>query len=331
MIQVIPRLSDAAGNLPRYGDGDDGRAVQLQDHWASRTDWLYELGRDLLGVTPRTSLRSTLAGTTVRTFLPTKPVSEVHEIQRPRGSDHLEEAGFYLLTSSRWTVDEVFVLADAGPLGFLSIAAHGHADALSVALSVGGRPILVDPGTYTYYADRDARRYFRGTSAHNTLIVDGRDQSIQEGPMLWGRRAEVRVLSWEPRENGGVLTAEHNGYRALGLTHRRHFCLSGRTLVIEDLLIGSATGPRMVDLRYHLHPSCSVRMTEGNAARIECDMIGVKMVFSDFLEVTSIRAGSDGGWYSPAFSKREATTTLSARAVASPKTRLQTTIEVEVA
>ena len=41
----------------------------------------------------------------------------------------------------------------AGPHGFLSIAAHAHADALSVEVRHGGVEILVDPGTYCYHGE----------------------------------------------------------------------------------------------------------------------------------------------------------------------------------
>jgi hypothetical protein len=63
---------------------------------------------------------------------------------------------------------------DAGPQGALT-GGHGHADALSIQLIVNGRPTLIDPGTFCYVCPERDR--FRGTAAHNTLQVDGRDQS----------------------------------------------------------------------------------------------------------------------------------------------------------
>jgi hypothetical protein len=73
---------------------------------------------------------------------------------------------------------------DHGPLGYLSIAAHGHADANAVTLSLDDRPILVDPGTYLYYSCGKWRDWFRGTRAHNTLNVQGADQSISAAPLI---------------------------------------------------------------------------------------------------------------------------------------------------
>jgi len=92
-------------------------------------------------------------------------------------------AGYHVLGEGFETPREVRIVADAGPLGFLSIAAHGHADALSFTLSAGGCPILIDPGTFAYHTERRWRDYFRGTAAHNTVRIDGVDQSVSGGTM----------------------------------------------------------------------------------------------------------------------------------------------------
>ena len=42
---------------------------------------------------------------------------------------------------------------DAGPHGYLSIAAHAHADALSIEVRHDGVDVLADPGTYCYHGD----------------------------------------------------------------------------------------------------------------------------------------------------------------------------------
>src|SRR6185503_16237381 len=73
------------------------------------------------------------------------------------------EGGMYVLGSGFETPEEIRIVADAGPLGYREIAAHGHADALSFTLSVGGDEFLVDPGTFTYHTQPEWRAYFRGT------------------------------------------------------------------------------------------------------------------------------------------------------------------------
>ncbi|MBM4258475.1 MAG: hypothetical protein FJ147_21580 [Deltaproteobacteria bacterium] len=132
------------------------------------------------------------------------------------------------------------LLFDCGNLGSQSIAAHGHADALSFTLRAFGQHIFVDPGTYDYFRYPDWRDYFRSTCAHNTLMVDARDQSEMLGPFLWGRRAEARCVSWEPRPNGGRVIGEHDGYAQLAdpVIHRRCVDFDGelKTLTVTDSL-----------------------------------------------------------------------------------------------
>ena len=103
------------------------------------------------------------------------------------------EGGYYVLAADRGGEDELVVVFDAGPLGLAPLYAHGHADALSFWLSYGGHEFLIDPGTYCYTNHTAWRAYFRGTAAHNTVRVDGEDQSVATGPFLWSHVAHCQV------------------------------------------------------------------------------------------------------------------------------------------
>ena len=112
------------------------------------------------------------------------------------------------VTASR-SPDEVRLLVDAGPLGYLSIAAHGHADALSLMLSIGDREILIDPGTYAYHTDPAWRRYFRSTLAHNTVGIDELDQSVQAGNFMWTDHARARCIEFDAGGDPQRFVGEH--------------------------------------------------------------------------------------------------------------------------
>jgi hypothetical protein len=88
--------------------------------------------------------------------------------------------------------DEIWCRCDHGPHGFLSIAAHAHADALSIEVRHGGVDILADPGSYCYHGETEWRAYFRSTLGHNTLELDGANQSVLGGP-LCGRDTRDRA------------------------------------------------------------------------------------------------------------------------------------------
>lgn len=129
-----------------------------------------------------------------------------------------------------------FLAIDHGPLGFGSIAAHGHADALSFQLYLDGEAIFADPGTYIYHTDRASRDLFRSTAYHNTITIDGKNQSEMLGPFLWGKRAETKLITFDPEKM--VLEASHDGYKPL--IHTRRFELGEKSLTIIDHLIRDA-------------------------------------------------------------------------------------------
>jgi hypothetical protein len=118
------------------------------------------------------------------------------------------------LLESHDTHTETVLIADAGPLGYLSIAAHGHADALSVNLKLFGVDFLVDPGTFSYRPNDHWRDWFRSTRAHNTVTIDNQDQSENTGPFMWAKHAQSTLESLQC-EPGLVWIASHNGYERL--------------------------------------------------------------------------------------------------------------------
>ena len=132
----------------------------------------------------------------------------------------------------------ILIGIDHGALGFGSIAAHGHADALSFQLFLDGNPLFVDPGTCIYHCCLESRNAFRKTENHNTACIGGKDQSEMLGPFLWGKRAECKLLSFSEKDGQAVLTAEHDGYRPV--IHRREFMFDGKGMLeIRDTFWGS--------------------------------------------------------------------------------------------
>jgi hypothetical protein len=159
--------------------------------------------------------------------------------------------------------DEIRVVADAGPLGYLSIAAHGHADALALVLSAGGQEILIDSGTYAYHSQRRWRDHFRGTRAHNTVCIDGQDQSRSGGAFLWLRKANVQVLEHFTSLSKDRLVARHDGYSALEdpVLHKRSVTLDKlrRSLEVEDEV--SCAARHRLELLWHLSERCHIVAT----------------------------------------------------------------------
>jgi uncharacterized heparinase superfamily protein len=175
---------------------------------------------------------------------------------RGRGSGSgdvaLPDSGYYVFNAPK-----TWLVADAGDPCPDELPAHAHADALSFELSVSGRRMIVDSGVFEYQAGL-WRDFMRGTAAHNTVMLDGQDQSEVWGSFRVGRRARVAARYWAEQDGVRVLEADHDGYQAtLGVRHRRWIArVDQRFFVVSDLLEGS--GEHEARSFIHLHPDAAV-------------------------------------------------------------------------
>ncbi len=215
------------------------------------------------------------------------------------------EAGYAILGGG-----PLHLVFDAGSLGYPSIAAHGHADALSVCLAVDGRWWLVDPGTYAYHSDPQWRNYFRGTSAHNTLRVGGLDQSTIGGPFLWTRHARARLVRCEGLADGSqIAEGWQDGYRKLGVIHRRSVtCTPGPgTIEIRDTLDGR--GSHLCELFFHFAPDLEVVLSDdGGQATVSAGdgrgTLRVELPPGWDWRLVAGQTDPPLGWYSPALERK---------------------------
>lgn len=238
MADFAHALGGATGGMPAVGDADGAEALRLDPR----------PGREPLAAL--LEKEAALSGRSVPPWL--HPRDDVAWLGLPRPPVAVRAAATLDFDTGGYVLFEGGVLQggmDVGPLGYLGIAAHGHADALQLWLSVQGEPLLIDPGTYAYWADKAWRDYFRGTSAHNTLELLGRDQSESGGRFMWTRHARVRLLRRErPRAGCLRVAAEHDGYGA-AMLHRRELavdCEAGR-LEVQDMT------PQPVEAALHWH------------------------------------------------------------------------------
>jgi hypothetical protein len=98
-----------------------------------------------------------------------------------------------------------------------------QADQLHVDLWWKGINLARDAGTYLYNGPAPWNNSLAGTSVHNTITVDGRDQMRRAGRFLWLDWAQASGRVYSSRQDGQVdcFAGEHDGYRRFGVTHRR--------------------------------------------------------------------------------------------------------------
>lgn len=335
MIDFLASMTDAAGRLPMIGDADDGQVVKLAaEPGFSAHASLIATGAVLFNRADLAAKAGGLDGKTV-TLLGDEAVRRLAQLRirgrhRFRPRQQFPDSGYYLLGTAFDTPDEVRLLVDSGPLGYLSIAAHGHADALSFVLNIGDREILVDPGTYAYHTDPAWRRYFRGTLAHNTVGIDGEDQSVQGGNFMWTQHASARCIEFDGIGDVQRFVGEHTGYARLAdpVVHRREILLNLASRVIEVADTLRCAGSHDARRSWHFAEDCRVEQV-GQTLKVTS---GATTVIFEPLEpvgeIRLYRGGSDaeGGWVSRRFGQKRAATTVHWHSRVSGATTLRTRI-----
>jgi hypothetical protein len=330
MVDSGAAVLDERLRPPRQGDGDEGRALVLDD--PARESWpsLLALGNALFGrlawwpsVSP--DVRSTLLGAMngPAATMPGRPA------QRP---SRFADAGITLLRTAAGDRPEIWCRCDGGPHGYLSIAAHAHADALSVEVRYGGVDILADPGTFCYHGDPAWRSYFRSTIAHNTAEVGGRNQSVEGGPFLWLQHARTQQIDTGDDGSTAWWVAEHDGYTSLepSVRHRRSVRLDRRSRSLD--IMDEIDGEHDIRLSFHLGPDVQAELTGARAALSWTTAVGpgtAQLALPGELRWSMHRGETDPplGWYSPRFGQRVPAVTLVGRGRTRPGVTLRTHLQ----
>ncbi len=296
MAEFVMNLARPDGTLPLLGDDDGGRALALQERqyrsapgllWIAQRggtlteEALWLLGRDALDIHPSEPLVRTEA------FYP----AAGYAIQRS-GRSHL--------------------IFDCGGLGMLT-GGHSHADSLSVVLSKGGGELLADPGTFIYNGAPEWRNYFRSTRAHNTVVIDERDQAERSGTFAWRNTLTARGFS-----GAGYFEGEHDGYESIGVTHRRRVIqVAPESWIIADDFRG--TGRHTFDFHYHF--GREVRISSFDGACVHDMSAGFSLgIYASHALRTELLRGETApieGWVSNGYGEKHASFTLRASATGS--------------
>jgi len=320
MVDVAAAVVDEGLRAPRQGDSDNGRVLVLSDQSENQWCSLLTIGASVFGALPWwPNVGSELTGTVVSSIARRGVVVGSRAQRRP---SHFADAGITILRTDPLSEgrrdEEIWCRCDGGPLGFGSLAAHGHADALSVEVRCGGIDILADPGTYCYYEEPEWRRYFRSTRAHNTLTLGNQDQSVSGGPFMWKRHANTRVLEFADTETHQRWSAEHDGYQRLDppARHRRTVTLDRQSRCLEIVDEVAASKPISITVSFHVGPTIRVNLCD-HRTELEWEAASGRAAHAilhlpNALSWSVHRGETDPilGWYSPEFGTKVPSTTL---------------------
>jgi hypothetical protein len=311
-------LLDCNGNFPKYGDEDDGKCFIFDyDEGFNNFQSLLTSGAILFN-NPDFKSRSNgfdiknhflLGAAAKMTF------DSIDGTEKPVVSKFYSEEGHFFFRK-RDKSGEIYLHFNAAPLGFLSIAAHGHSDALSFILNVDGQAFFVDPGTFTYHTDQEWRRYFIGAIAHNTIRINGMNQALSGGPTLWITKYKTSILDQKSGSDSDIVRATHDGYSKVGASHIRKITFHRmlNEFHIDDTIIVANKTKLDIEIPFHLHPSVRVSQISENDFKLTCDNIRDTFFAFDSKLHPSIIHGETNpqilGWYSGSFLKKEATNVI---------------------
>lgn len=312
MTQYLMDMLFPDGSAPAFGDCDDARGIWCRSDCPLEYRSLLALGALLF---ERADFKAAADGSTEELLWLYGPRAlETFEAMEARTPAHTSTAyvdAGYCIMRGGWRRSDAMLVYDCGPLGH-GLAGHGHADALSFQLYANGRPLFVDPGTYSYNLDYGWRDAFRGTRAHNTITIDGLDQSVPQDRMSWSHAARARCLDWTSTPWFDLADAAHDGYERLAapVTHRRIvvFFKPDAWLIIDAL---DGTGTHEFELLLHPSPECALELeSERSFALVPPDAATVhgRLAAAGTDVRTQILVGTEmvrHAWHSPCYGVRE--------------------------
>ncbi len=310
MARFLDALSGDSGVIPDIGDSDYAVASGIIPRSPKYYSYLAAASR--MPVNPLEIKPISLISNPVEWYC------GMETLDKPPGkSVYFEDGGYAVWKSVLDSNLKINLCMNLSDLGYGQIAAHGHADALSFTLQINDEPVLIDPGTYAYHDDKIWRDYFKGTRAHNTLIVNGLDQAEIKGPFLWGDKYYVHTHHSVMSNDQLNIKAEHDGYYRdeMVLTHRRE--LSWHPLfkkwIIKDELVGN--GRYNTELLFHVHPDRKVIKEPSNTFRIIGNGYNLVIKFSSHFKcrVACGETNPPLGWFSPVFGEKIPSPTIVAK------------------
>ena len=272
--EFIDWISDAAGRVPAIGDDDEGRVL-----WRRPTKLSYPVA------VCRAFADSIVPRLGLRTFA---------------------EGGYTVVRDQR-AGRTMGLILDHGPVGYLAIAAHGHADALALVVDLDGEPLIIDPGTYLYHSGGAWRDWFRGTRGHNTLNIKGENQSSIAGPFNWRTKAQCSLDDVRGGQHW-LIRASHDGYRKrYGVDHERIVSATDKGFLVHDRLLGNQKQAWPVELVFQLDPQIEIECAGVTVKLSRRGTTVAEMKFPEIGQIAVTRGGTgfDGGWVSPGFGHKQ--------------------------
>lgn len=318
IFKYIYDFLDCRGNFPKYGDEDDGKCYFIDPYEKFNNFISLLISGSIIYKDDRFKFRTN--GLDYKNqFLFGKPGKKIYDsIPNKRyteASRFYQDEGHFIFRKTE-NEREIYFHFDAAPLGYLSIAAHGHSDALSFVMHIDGQPVFIDSGTYTYHTEPEWRKYFIGTLAHNTVRINQKDQATNCGPTLWINHYKSNILNWKQEGDMERVMATHNGYKNEKAGHIREiiFDKTANEFHVQDTISVKGKKTLQIEIPFHIHPDIKINISGENYYSLIKNDIKIGELFIDRKLIPRIISGQIKpdilGWYSESFLKKAATNVI---------------------
>ncbi len=317
IFTYIANLLDCKGHFPQYGDEDDGRCFIL-DFSANFNNFQSLLTSGAI-IFKDANLKAKSNGFDLKNYLlfgqeGKATFDSISFIPFSETSKFYPEGHFLFRKTAG--ASEIYMHVDAAPLGYLSIAAHGHADALSFVLHIDGEPVFIDSGTYTYHTEPEWRKYFMGTLAHNTIRINKTNQAFISGPTMWLQHYKTNIKEARRSDTEDLLEASHDGYTQFGATHTRKIVFDklNNVITIRDTIQKNNEEEILIELPFHFHPDVVLYSVTANIFELVTKSNTKVYIMIDSKLKSVLVCGNTlpdiTGWYSSSFLQKQSCTTV---------------------
>jgi hypothetical protein len=301
MVEFLAATARPDGLMPQVGDADDGRLHILSGYGT----WSPQDARHLVGPA-RALLGSTKWGELADDWTAWESAwwgfdpREIGSAERTAtdGVRHFPNAG---LTVMRAGHD--YLLVTNGVVGTNGFGNHKHNDLLAFEYHAQGEAIVVDPGSYVYTSDPDARNLMRSTRSHNTITIDDEEQNEIRAEWLFRmfEKAAPEHLDVDDRDDVMRYRGRHGGYARLPqpVVHERTISLDRTTGVVMILDRLDGHGRHRARWHFHFAPGVEVTATQPGIFDIRSGRSRRQLIASP-----DMRAAITPAWYSPAYGVR---------------------------
>lgn len=255
IAEYIDVITHRDGETFFYGDADDGFVFKIEPEESNFLNILNAVNIVLKkphlkrAKAPFSLKNHILFGEQREKILDSSDAKESKEIKLYSYAKH-----FYIKNES------IFAHFNIGSLGYLTTAAHGHADCLAFELKLNNKWFLIDPGTYSYHKEPKYRNYFKSTLAHNTISVNGKDQAINAAPMIWLDHYDSKVIEHSETNEALIIVGAHNGYEKEGVSLKRSITWYKKVnkIIIEDSLTNQDKKDKNIKIHFHFNPELEI-------------------------------------------------------------------------